>query len=104
MEDNIEYKVSTDLEVKIPTEFEGNGTLHIELPNDPSNPYGKTIEITFSSPIVVSQIKFEMPYDKAAKNVSISSIDQGVQYPDRWTIRGVSVLKTNQIFITLFFI
>ena len=35
--------------------------------------------------LVLSQIKFEMPYDQAAYNVEIYGLGQSVQYPNMWT-------------------
>ena len=49
--DRIEYKISSpNILAKIPTDFEGSGSIHVEIPNDVSMTY-KIIEISFSSPI-----------------------------------------------------
>ena len=49
--DRIEYKISSPNKLaKIPTDFAGSGSIHVEIPNDASMSY-KIIEISFSSPI-----------------------------------------------------
>ena len=49
--DRIEYKISSPNKLaKIPTDFAGSGSIHVEIPNDASMSY-KIIEISFSSAI-----------------------------------------------------
>ena len=49
--DRIEYKISSPNKLaKIPTDFAGSGSIHVEIPNDASMSY-KIIEISLSSPI-----------------------------------------------------
>ena len=87
--DKVEYKLEAPNLAKIPETFDGVGSVHVDLKEDPSVPHN-VFELSLSTPIILSQIKFEMPSDKAAFNITISSMDTPLQYSNDWSVRGVS--------------
>ena len=90
IKDRVGYKLEAPNLAKIPETFDGVGSIHVDLKQDPSVPYN-VFELSLSSPIILSQIKFEMPSDKAAFNITISSIDSPLQFSSDWSVRGVSI-------------
>ena len=81
--DKIDYKISVPEKVDIPTEFGGMGHFHIEfLPSSAT----KTIDIKLASSIMLSGILVEMPLNRGAKQMKMLVLEQGIQYPDKWTL------------------
>ena len=87
--EELDYKLHTTSKGDIPTEFGGNGLIHVELLEETSE---KLLEIVLPYSIMLSEIVVEMPSDKSFTTANLSVVEREVQYPNIW--KQVWVSKT----------
>ena len=79
--EELDYKLHTTSKADVPTDFGGNGLIHVELLEEPTE---KLLEIVLPYTIMLSEILLEMPKDKSFTTANISVVEQEVQYPNIW--------------------
>lgn len=85
----MDYLTVSSAKDENPTDFNGEGTVRIKLLPDVFVAK-RFIEITFSSQIVISGLKFEMPDSKALRKFTLLVEEAGISYPDTLTHWGVN--------------
>jgi hypothetical protein len=83
------YKIISSEKAIVPSVFNGEGSIHIQLLADPFV-VERYIDIQLSTQVVLSGIKFEMPDDKALNRFGMYIGEAGIQYPDELSYMGVS--------------
>ena len=78
----MDVRIETSQQNIQPTNFPGNGFFHIEF-IDSSEP--RIIDISFATSILLTQLKLEMPMNRAAFLLNVSAVEQGIQFEDVWT-------------------
>ena len=73
-------------------DFDGQGTIHVSLLDD-SSVTEKFIDVKFSSQILLSAIKFEMPDDQAIKKFWLYVGEAGIQKENILTIHDYHMLQ-----------
>ena len=87
--EDLEFKLFTTAKADVPTDFNGNGLIHVELLEQPKE---KLLEIAFPYSIMLSEIVLEMPNDKSFTEANISVVEQEIQYSKIWKRVWVSQL------------
>lgn len=87
----VEHQIVSSERDDYPPDFAGEGSIRIKLLDDPIVSQ-RFIEISLSSQIVLSGIKFEMPDTKALKKFTLTVEEAGIAYPDKFTHWGVITL------------
>lgn len=88
----MDYTTLSSTKDENPTDFGGDGSIRVKLLPDAFTTK-RFIEITFSSQILMSGIKFEMTDTNALKKFTLLVEEAGIAYPDRFTHWGVSSFK-----------
>ena len=78
----VKTKISSSSNILQPADFGGNGFFHFEFDKITTEDY---IEVEFMSSIVITGIVFDMPSKASVYEMSISVIEQCIQYPNEWT-------------------
>ena len=85
--------------VELPIQFNGQGHFHAYFID---SQYPRKIEVDFGSSIVLSEIVFEMPHNKAPKKISISVLEQIIAWPDKWTYIDDEVHKKRNLIKSIY--
>lgn len=88
----VEHQVLSSEREDHPPDFAGEGNIRIKLLDDPFVSQ-KFIEISMSSQIALSGMKFEMPDTNALKKFTLLVEETGMVYPDKFTHWGVKHLR-----------
>ena len=79
IENNVVYDILSSESNPIPTDFDGQGTNHIELLDNSGE---KFVDMKLSDQILLTAIRFEMPNDKAIKRFKLFIGEAGIQNPN----------------------
>ena len=73
---------SSELE-KIASDFNGEGYFHFDFIASEEE---KFIEVQFASSTVISGIVINFPSNRGVQWMKIEALEQGIQYPDQWSL------------------
>lgn len=89
IKNSVSFRISSSEKSPLPPTFDGQGTIKLHLLPDGFVPQ-RFIEITFTSQIVISGLKFEMPESLALGSFVLLVEEAGIQSPNIFTQWGVS--------------